>query len=337
MTPPEVVLETARLRLRHLVADDAPFILRLVNEPSWLQYIGDRGVRNLDDARRYIEQGPRQMYAQHGFGLFLVERRDDGLPVGMCGLLRRDTLPDVDIGFALLPEHWKRGYAHEAAAATLRYAREVHGLERVVAITKPDNVASGRLLEKLGMKYERLIRLPGSDEDVRLFGSTATVAASDEAPAVDARASIDAVNTQRVFDWLWTSGQLSAADIERLPRLGIEAVVNLALPTSSNALPGEAEQVTGLGLPYVQIPVPWDAPTLAHLQQFFGVMRAFEGRRVWVHCAMNMRVSAFVYLYRRLVRGEDEAAAQHPLREVWQPNDTWRGFIEKALESGIRS
>jgi protein tyrosine phosphatase (PTP) superfamily phosphohydrolase (DUF442 family) len=142
---------------------------------------------------------------------------------------------------------------------------------------------------------------------------------------------MDAENTHQVFDWLWTSGQLSARDIEQLPDLGLEAVVNLALPTSSNALPGEAELVTRQGMAYVQIPVVWEKPELHQLEQFFGILRAYEGRKLWVHCAKNMRVSAFVYLYRRLCRGEGDEAASYPMREVWVPDEVWQAFIGQAL------
>ena len=131
-----VVYESPRLRMRPLVDEDAPFILELLNDPAWLRYVGDRGVRTLGDARRYIEQGPRRMYAEHGFGPYLVERKDDGASLGICGLFRRDTLPDVDVGFALAEHFRGRGYAYEAAAATLRYAREVLKLGRVVAIAQ---------------------------------------------------------------------------------------------------------------------------------------------------------------------------------------------------------
>ena len=142
---------------------------------------------------------------------------------------------------------------------------------------------------------------------------------------------MDAENVHKVFDWLWSSGQLSACDIDGLPALGVEAVVNLALPTSSNALPGEAERVTGHGMTYVHIPVAWERPELAQLEQFFGVLQSLEGRKVWVHCAMNMRVSAFLYLYRRLRLGEDHETAMHPMRAVWQPNEAWQAFLDQAL------
>lgn len=314
---PTVTFATRRLRLRPVTADDAPFILRLVNEPSWLRYIGDRGVRTLDDARRYIAEGPQRSYTTNGFGLCLVERKDDAEPLGMCGLLRRDTLPDVDIGFAFLPEHWNRGYAFEAAAATLAHARTALRLPRVIAITLPDNGPSNRLLERLGLRFERTLTQGDKPEVLNCYGTTAAFA-------------MDAENVHPVSPRLWTSGQLSARDIAELPGLGIEAVVNLALPTSSNALPGEAEAVTRLGLSYVQIPVPWEQPQPRHLEQFLGVMDTYAGRRVWVHCAKNMRVSAFVYLYRRLRLGEPEQVARHPLDQVWEPDGTWQRFIDES-------
>jgi protein tyrosine phosphatase (PTP) superfamily phosphohydrolase (DUF442 family) len=138
---------------------------------------------------------------------------------------------------------------------------------------------------------------------------------------------MDAENTYQVFDWLWTSGQLSERDIASLPTFGIEAVVNIALPTSSNALPGEAELVTRLGLTYVQIPVEWERPKAEQFAQFVGVLNAFSGRKIWVHCAKNMRVSAFIYLYRKHVLGEHDEQASFPMRAVWIPNEIWQAFI----------
>lgn len=142
---------------------------------------------------------------------------------------------------------------------------------------------------------------------------------------------MDAENTYQVFDWLWTSGQLSEKDIACLPALGIEAVINLAFPTASNALLGEAEFITRQGIAYIHIPVVWERPQLHQLEQFFGTLKAFEGRNVWVHCAKNMRVSAFIYLYRRLYLAESEEVAVHPMQEVWAPNETWQAFISSAL------
>ncbi|OQX12310.1 MAG: phosphotyrosine protein phosphatase [Desulfobulbaceae bacterium A2] len=140
---------------------------------------------------------------------------------------------------------------------------------------------------------------------------------------------MDAINTHQVFDWLWTSGQLSERDILSLPELGVEAVINLALPTTANALAGEAEQVTRLGLAYIQIPVEWEAPRPEQFRHFIGVLHAFAGHTIWLHCAKNMRVSVFLYLYRRLVLGEEEQDAAHPLRAVWTPNATWQAFIRE--------
>jgi len=151
------VLESARLRLRPLTADDAAFILELVNEPAWLQFIGDRNVHTLDDARTYIAKGPATMYARHGFGPLAVELKEGGAPVGICGLIKRETLPDVDLGYALLARFRGRGYASEAAAAVLAHGKPAFGLARVIALTAPDNTDSIRLLERLGFRYERMI------------------------------------------------------------------------------------------------------------------------------------------------------------------------------------
>ena len=154
---------TARLTLTEFTAADAPFIVRLLNDPDWIRFIGDRNVRSEDDARAYLERGPLAMYARNGFGLWRVTRREDGEPIGTCGLIKRDTLPDVDVGFAFLPQHRGRGYAEEAARATMTLASERYGLARVVAIVSPDNDDSRRLLEKLGMTSEGMT--PGADPD----------------------------------------------------------------------------------------------------------------------------------------------------------------------------
>lgn len=144
---------------------------------------------------------------------------------------------------------------------------------------------------------------------------------------------MDAENTFQVFDWLWASGQLSEKDIASLPALGVEAVINLALPTASNALPGEAEFITRQGMAYIHIPVVWERPELHQLTQFFGIIKAFEGRKVWVHCAKNMRASTFIYLYRRLRLAESEEDSAHPMQEVWMPNEIWLAFIRDALSN----
>jgi RimJ/RimL family protein N-acetyltransferase len=163
------VLETDRLILRWLSTDDAEFILELLNEPSFLRFIGDKGVRTLEDARNYILNGPVDMYNRLGFGLYLTELKEGGIPIGICGLIKRDGLEDVDIGFAFLPRFWAKGYAYEAASAVMAYGKDVLGLKRIVAITSPDNDASRKLLEKLGLRFEHMIRLSEETEEVRLF------------------------------------------------------------------------------------------------------------------------------------------------------------------------
>lgn len=163
------ILETERLILRQLTPEDAEFILELLNEPAFINNIGDRGVRTLDDARIYILSGPMASYAQNRFGLYRVELKETGEAIGICGLLKRDSLEDVDIGFAFLEKLWARGFAYESASAVMEYGRGVLKLPRIVAITSPDNEGSIRVLAKIGLRFEKMIRMPGSTEDTRLF------------------------------------------------------------------------------------------------------------------------------------------------------------------------
>jgi RimJ/RimL family protein N-acetyltransferase len=162
-------VETERLTLRRMNVEDARFIFELVNEAAFLRNIGDKGVRTLEDARNYILNGPVASYAKFGFGLYVVELRETGEAIGICGLLKRDSLADVDIGFAFLERFWRKGFAYESAAAVMEYGRNALGLKRIVAITAPDNEGSMRVLEKVGLRFEKMIRMPGSDEDTRLF------------------------------------------------------------------------------------------------------------------------------------------------------------------------
>lgn len=163
------ILETERLILRHVLPEDAEFILDILNQPSFIQYIGDRGVRDAQGARDYIETRFTKSYRDHGFGMFLVELKDGGAPLGICGLISRDTLPAPDIGFAFLPQNWSQGYAREAAEASLKHAKDVLGIKRVLAITTKDNDSSGKLLERIGLKFEKLI-IQG-DEELKLFSA----------------------------------------------------------------------------------------------------------------------------------------------------------------------
>jgi RimJ/RimL family protein N-acetyltransferase len=178
------VVETDRLILRRISLDDAGFILGLLNDPSFLRHIGDKGVRTLEDARKYILTGPVASYERHGFGLYLVLRKEDGASIGICGLLKRDSLPDVDVGFAFLPQYCSMGFGFESASAVMAHGRKVLGLERIVAVTSPDNLGSMRLLEKLGMGFERMVRLSEGGPEVKLFawdssnGSPGAVASS---------------------------------------------------------------------------------------------------------------------------------------------------------------
>ncbi|AND08828.1 GNAT family N-acetyltransferase [Bacillus cereus] len=166
-----IVLKTERLNLRWFDIKDAPFILELVNDPAWIQFIGDKGVRNLEDAKNYIVNGPIDMYNKLGFGLYLVERKEDLTPLGMCGLIKRDSLEDVDIGFAFLETFRSKGYGYESASAIIEYGVQKLGMNRIVAITSIDNIASGKLLEKVGLRFEKIIS--GSEEDLKLFGYNA--------------------------------------------------------------------------------------------------------------------------------------------------------------------
>jgi RimJ/RimL family protein N-acetyltransferase len=165
------VLRTPRLDLRKMSDNDAGFIIELLNDADFVRYIGDKGVRTVEDAVKYLETGPIASYQRFGFGLYLVELRETAEPIGMCGLLKRDTLEDVDIGFAYLPRHRARGYAVEAASAVMQHARASLGLGRIVAITSQDNEGSARVLKKVGFKYERLIRQPHDENDLKLFAS----------------------------------------------------------------------------------------------------------------------------------------------------------------------
>jgi ribosomal-protein-alanine N-acetyltransferase len=173
MTPKGQVLETERLVLRFFDFDDSEFIVRLLNEPSFIEHIGDKGVRSLKDARQYLLKGPLDSYERFGYGLNMVELKESGESIGMCGLVRRDNLDDADIGYAFLEQYWSRGYARESAGAVLNHARNTLGLDRIVAIVTPGNHSSIRLLEKIGLTFERMIRLNGDDEELQFFVSDA--------------------------------------------------------------------------------------------------------------------------------------------------------------------
>lgn len=163
------ILSTSRLNLRQMTTADDAFMLSLLNEPSWLRFIGDRGVRTVEQAQAYLLNGAIDNYARLGFGFYLVERKEDGTAIGMCGLAQREFLDYPDLGFAYFPEFNGQGYAYEAAAAVLVYAKQQLGLSRILATTRLDNLRSAQLLEKLGMRLQKLIVHPKELRELKLY------------------------------------------------------------------------------------------------------------------------------------------------------------------------
>lgn len=163
------IFETERLTFREVTAEDAAFIMELVNEPLWKQNIGERNVNSLDDSVAFIERAFTASYEKNGFGLYLAELKHTGEAVGICGFVRRDSLPVPDIGFAFLRKFHGRGYATEAARAALKHARETLGIERILAITTLTNDASGNVLEKIGLKFKEIMQLPGVEGESKLY------------------------------------------------------------------------------------------------------------------------------------------------------------------------
>jgi ribosomal-protein-alanine N-acetyltransferase len=165
-----VVLETERLQLRRLTRDDAGFLIEVFNDPAFVRFVGDRNIRTADQAQEFMEKGPFESYRNHGFGHYVAVRKSDCRAIGICGFVKRDALEDVDIGFSLLPEFRAQGYAFEAASALMDYGVGTLGLPRIVAIASPDNAPSIGLLEKLGLRFERMVRLSEDGETLSLFG-----------------------------------------------------------------------------------------------------------------------------------------------------------------------
>ena len=163
------ILETERLQLRWMTLDDTPMMFAVWNDPDFLRFVGDRGIRSLEEAEASMQQGPVHLYEEYGYGPYCVIRREDGANMGVCGLYRRDGLDEPDIGFAFLPEFRGKGYGYEASVAVLDHARDELKLPTITAIVSPTNDASIALLEKLGMHYDKAMRLPGDDEDVSFY------------------------------------------------------------------------------------------------------------------------------------------------------------------------
>jgi RimJ/RimL family protein N-acetyltransferase len=164
------VLDTPRLTLRTVEFDDADFYVELVNDPLWIRYIGPRDIKTPEAAREAIRKGPMDMQHRLGFSLYVVQRKEDGARMGLCGLIKRDSLQDVDIGYALLPDYRGQGYVYEAASAVVDYARDNVGLKRLVAIISPDNESSAKVLGKLGFAWEQTFVFPGETRSTSLYG-----------------------------------------------------------------------------------------------------------------------------------------------------------------------
>ena len=168
------ILDTERLRLREFTINDSKFIIELVNSPGWLEFIGDRNIKTEEQAKTYLENGPIKSYKENGFGLSMVETKSDKTPIGMCGIIKRGNLENPDIGFAFLPEFTGKGFAFEIANATMMFAKDFLKLPVILAITVPENIKSIKLLEKLGLKFSKTIKLQNGGEEVMLFSNQRT-------------------------------------------------------------------------------------------------------------------------------------------------------------------
>ena len=164
-----IILETERLALREVTAEDAAFVLDLLNSPGFLENIGDRGVRTLDEARTYIAERVLGSYREHGFGMWLTEEKAGKRRIGLAGLVRREGLEMPDVGYAFIPDAWGRGYAQEAAAAVLAHAQGPMGIPKLAAITTPENFASMAVLRKIGFTFHGMITLPGAERESTYF------------------------------------------------------------------------------------------------------------------------------------------------------------------------
>ncbi|MDQ6860389.1 MAG: GNAT family N-acetyltransferase [Verrucomicrobiota bacterium] len=165
----KMILETERLRLREFTLDDGELMLEILNEPGFIRFVADRRIRTPEEAAGYMAEKILPSYERYGFGFYVIERKEDGAPLGMCGLIKRDTLEHVDVGFSIFERFWGRGYATEAARAVMQYGLTTLALPRIVAITAPDNVRSAAVLEKIGLRFEKMIQLPGYGFESRLF------------------------------------------------------------------------------------------------------------------------------------------------------------------------
>lgn len=169
LTPPGQALQTSRLNLRWLTLDDADFMLAIWNDAEFLQYVGDRGIRTREEAQRALKTGPLKLYRDYAYGPYKLSLRGDDTPIGVCGLFRRDYLDDPDIGFAILPDYRRAGYATEAAMAVAEHAKSELGLKRLAAIVSPGHAVSIGVIGKIGLRFEKTIRNPAESEEIELY------------------------------------------------------------------------------------------------------------------------------------------------------------------------
>ena len=165
----DAFLKSTRLSFYYLTANDSAMMLALLNEPSFIQNIGDRGVRTLAQATQYLQDGPLASYQQHGYGMYRVVRQEDGASIGLCGLVRRDYLPAADLGYALFPEFTGYGYAQEAAVAVFKYGKTVLQLPNIVGIVQANNLASQRVLHKVGLGKQGSVLVPTTGETLDFY------------------------------------------------------------------------------------------------------------------------------------------------------------------------
>lgn len=206
------ITETSRLLIREFNLGDTAFIIKLLNSPGWLRFIGDRGVHTEADAQNYLQNGPMKSYESNGFGLWHISLKAEGTPIGMCGLIKRDTLEDPDIGFAMLPEFAEKGYAFEMATAVLQLSKSAFNMPRVVAITDFENLRSIALLQKIGLQFEKTVPAPNSTERLLFFGTSNTQSSAD-------KQAIDALMTDFFSAFCNTEGQ--TPDLEKVQDLFI--------------------------------------------------------------------------------------------------------------------
>lgn len=165
------MIETERVLLQEVTSEDKSFLFELMNTASWIQYIGDRNIRTVEDAEEYIEKNIRKAYQEYGLGMYKMVSKENDKPMGLCGLLKRDYLNSIDIGFAILPEYEGKGYTYEAAKAVRDFGFNTLKTEKIAGITMEENVKSRKLLEKLGLKYVGMVRTSPDTEEIMLYSS----------------------------------------------------------------------------------------------------------------------------------------------------------------------